>query len=273
MTWRDVARRDLRSLSRSRAGPVVALLVLLSSAGVAAGVPLVSSLPPAGSAASVVVGSALSFVLPVVALVGSYGALVGERTRGSVRFLLGLPTSRTEAYLGKYVARSLVVLVPLLVGTIGTAVVVALTYRDGSFLDALVVGLAGVPLALAFVGFGLTCSALANTDTQAVAAAIGLFVLFRVGWPVGQFLLLSRLEDPYPRPDWYFEVGRLDPINAYVAVTASVSDVSFHPLLTRAGPTVETVAVEPWFASVVLLAWAVLAPLGGSLYWQRRDMK
>jgi ABC-2 type transport system permease protein len=248
------------------------VLLVLASVGVALGVVALSATPPANSAGSVVVGSALSFVVPVVALVGTYGALVGERTTGSVRFLLGLPNSRADAYVGKYVSRSLVVLVPLLVGTLAAAVVVALGYRDGSFVDTLLLGVAGVPFALAFVGFGLTCSAVAETDTRAVAAAIGAFVLFRAGWPALQFLYLSRLEEQYPRPATYFELGRLNPINAYVAVTASSVDVEFHPLLTRPGPTVDTVAIEQWFAALVLLGWAALAPLFGYVYWRRRDM-
>jgi ABC-2 type transport system permease protein len=251
----------------------VAVFLLLASVGVAVGVLVVSYRPPDSSAAMVVVGSALSFVVPVVALVGTYGALVGERTTGSVRFLLGLPNSRTDAYLGKYVSRALVVLVPLLVGTLVGAVVVALGYENGSFLDALLLGVAGVPFALAFVGMGLTCSAIADTDTRAVAAAIGAFVLFRAGWPALQFVLLTRVDEQFPRPEWYFELGRLNPINAYVAVTTATADGDlFHPLLTRPGPNVDTVAVEPWFGAVVLLAWAALAPIGGYLYWRRRDL-
>ncbi len=272
MSLLDIVRRDLRSAYRSRATPAVAVFLLLASVGVAVGVLVVSYRPPASTAATVVVGSALSFVVPIVALVGTYGALVGERTTGSVRFLLGLPNSRTDAYLGKYVSRSLVVLVPLLAGTLAASVVVALSYENGSFLDALLLGVAGVPFALAFVGMGLTCSAIADTDARAVAAAIGAFVVFRAGWPALQSILLTRVEEPYPRPEWYFEVGRLNPINAYVAATSAVTDVEFHPLLTRPGPNVDSVVVEPWFAAAVLLAWAVLAPVGGYLYWRQRDM-
>ena len=272
MTWRDVVRRDLRSAYRSRAAPAVAVFLLLASVGAAIGILLVSYSSPANSAGSVVVGSALSFVVPVVALMGTYGALVGERTTGSVRFLLGLPNSRADAYLGKYVSRALVVLVPLLVGTLATALVVVFGFRDGSFLDAMLLGVAGVPFALAFVGVGLTCSAIADTDTRAVAAAVGAFVAFRVGWPALQFVLLSRLEDQYPRPEWYFELGRINPINAYVAVTTATVDVEFHPLLTRPGPNVDSVVVDPWFGAAVLVAWALLAPVGGYLYWRRRDL-
>lgn len=272
MTWHDVVRRDLRSAYRSRAAPAVAVFLLLASVGVALGVVGISATPPDNSAGGVVLGSVLSFVVPVVALVGSYGALVGERTTGSVRFLLGLPNSRADAYLGKYASRGLVVLVPLLVGSLGAATVVAVAYRDGSFLDAMVVGVAGVPFALAFVGLGLTCSAIADTEPRAVAAAVGAFVLFRVGWPAVQFVLLSRVDEQYPRPEWYFQVGRLNPINAYVAATAAPTNVEFHPLLTRPGPNVDSVVVEPWFSAAVLVAWALLAPVGGYLYWRRRDV-
>jgi ABC-2 type transport system permease protein len=328
MTWRDVVRRDLLSVYRSRVGTAVTAVLALSTvvaAGFFALVPNVGVLGPVGglltlvvllglvflgsprSIAAVVglftalalglalalapetpangefrppmrlavqaVGGGLSFLLPLVALLGSYGALVGERASGSVRFLLGLPNSRADAYVGKYVSRALVVCVPLVVGLALTGLIVQVTFEDGSMLGVLGVAAVSVPYGLLFVGIGLTASSYADTPTRAVAVVVSAFTILRAGWPAVQWLGLQGVRDPYPRPEWFFWIGRLNPINAYVKLTTLFADFEYgHPLLTQADDVVVPVATSHWFAAVVLLAWTVLAPVAGLLYFDERDL-
>jgi ABC-2 type transport system permease protein len=228
---------------------------------------------PDNRMAVLVVSGALSMVLPLVGLIGSYAALVGERTTGSVRFLLGLPNSREDAYLGKYLSRSLVVLVPLVAGVLLAAVVVGTSFEDGSFLALVGVGLVSVPYALVFVGIGLTASAVADTDNRAVAMVVGAFVVLRAGWPALQWVGLQSLPrmQRYPRPEWYFWFGRVNPINAYVKASEAFLASDGHPLITEARG-LSSVAITLEFALFVLLAWAVAAPLVGYWYFQRRDL-
>ena len=144
MSWREVARRDVRSVYRSRTGPAVAALVALFTVvpvglmALAADIEMVAAVggvltvgallalvffgtprsiaafvvvftglavlwtaaianpqnPPDMGLAVIGVGGGLSLVIPIVAMLASYAAIVGERTTGSVRFLFGLPNSR-----------------------------------------------------------------------------------------------------------------------------------------------------------------------------------
>ena len=247
---------------------VLAVVVTLALRDPNAGV---GARPGVGTAV-LVAGGGLAFLLPLVGLVGSYAALVGERETGSVRFLLGLPNSRDDAYVGKLLARSTVVCVPLVVCLLLTGVIVALTFRDGSFLAMAGLTAVSIPYALLFVGIGLTASAYAETSNRAVAVVLAVFAVLRGGWPAVQFLMLTGVEDAYPRPEWYFWVGRLNPINAYVKLTTLFAEFEYgHPLITASGE-VATVATTHWFAAVVLLAWTVLAPVAGLLYFRRRDL-
>jgi ABC-2 type transport system permease protein len=129
--------------------------------------------------AVVVAGGGLSFLLPLVGLVGSYAALVGERETGSVRFLLGLPNSRDDAYLGKFVARALVVCVPLVAALLLTGLVTLLTFQNGSLLAMVGLAVVSVPYAVLFVGIGLTASAYADSSNRAVAVVITVFAVLR----------------------------------------------------------------------------------------------
>lgn len=223
--------------------------------------------------AVVTIGGGLSLLLPLVGLVGSYAAIVGERETGSVRFLLGLPNSRDDAYFGKFVSRATVVCVPLVVCLLLTGVIVALTFEGGSFLAIAGIAVLSIPYSVLFVGIGLTASAYADSSNRAVAVVIAIFVTLRLGWPATQHLLLEALENPYPRPELYFWIGRLNPINAYVKLTTLFAEFEYgHPLVTQPAESVATVATTHWFAAVVLLAWTALAPLAGLFYFRERDL-
>ena len=255
------------------AGVVVAFTALAIVMTLALAEPQSGRFRPPMELAVVTIGSALSFLLPLVCLVGSYAALVGERETGSVRFLLGLPNSRDDAYFGKYLSRATVVLVPLVVCLALTGVIVATTFRNGSFLGILGLTLVSIPYALLFVGIGLTASAYADTSNRAVAVVIAAFVVLRAGWPALQFVLMQGVENRFPKPEWYFWIGRLNPINAYVKLTTMFANVEYgHPLVTTPHETLSTVATSYPFAAAVLLVWTVLAPLAGVVYFGNRDL-
>lgn len=273
MTWLDVLRRDLRCVARSRMGPLVATVLLLCTVGVVAVIALLAPAerPPGNRQAVLVVGSLLSFVVPLAALMGSFSAIVGERTTGSVRFLFGLPNSRSDAFLGKFLSRSVLVLGPLAVGTLATAAIVSTTFDEGSFVAIALLGVVSAVFGLLFVGLGLTASTLANSDTQAVGLVVGAFALFRAGWPAMQWVGLQSMADAYPRPEWYYWVGRVNPMNAYVRVTQAFADFEYHPLVTRP-PDGGLAATSLEFALAVLVVWTVAAPVLGALYIRRRDL-
>ena len=322
MSWREVARRDVLSVYRSRTGPAVAALVALftvvlvglmalaaDTATVAAvgGVVTVGVLlgmvflgtprsiaavvvvftglallwtaaiadpqnSPGMDDAVVMVGGAMSLVVPIVALLASYAAIVGERTTGSIRVLFGLPNSRQGAYAGKYLSRAAVVCVPLLVGLPLAAVIVGSSFENGSFLGMLGLLFVTLPYALLFVGLGLAASAWADTDNLAVAVVVSVYALFRVGWPSAQWLAIEiSTGQHYDRPEWYFWLGRVNPMNAYVRLTTTFRPGDDHPLLTVPDEGVAQVATSAEFALVVVIVWAVAAPLVGLGYVRRRD--
>ena len=237
--------------------------------------------PPTREMAVVGLGSALSLVLPLVAMLGTYAALVGERERGSVRFLYGLPNARDDVYLAKYLSRAAFVVVPLVAGLALSAVVATFTFEPGAALALLGIAVVSVPYALLFVGAGMTASALGDSENQTVALVVAILVAFRAAWPALQWLSLQPLRDPHPRPEYYFWLGRLNPMNAYVKLTTAFVDGHVHhPLLTSPegygyeAPTSTglSLATSHELASVVVLAWTVVVPLVGLAYYRRRDL-
>ena len=323
MSWREVARRDVLSVYRSRIGPAVAALVALFTVvpvglmALAADIELVAAVggvltvgallalvffgtprsiaafvvaftglavlwtaaiadpqnPPDMGAAVVGVGGGLALVVPIVAMLASYAAIVGERTTGSVRFLFGLPNSRQGAYAAKYLSRAGVVCVPLVVGLLLAAVIVGASFENGSYLGMVGLLFVTLPYALLFVGVGLAASAWADTDNLAVAVVVSVYALFRVGWPSAQWLAIEiSAARHYEPPAWYFWLGRVNPMNAYARLTAVfIPDGGGFPLISMPDEGVAPIATSAEFALLVVVVWAGLAPLVGIGYVRRRD--
>ena len=158
MSLRTVVEDDLLRLRRSPLGWGVALSVLAPTAGIAAIMVLLELVDVTGGPAApfdnimMTVAVLLSFLLPFVAMLGSYSAIVYERESGSVRFLLGLPNSRWDAYAGKYVSRTVLLVVSILAGFLTLALVGFGILTDPSASGLLLFVLATAQVAVEFAG-------------------------------------------------------------------------------------------------------------------------
>lgn len=284
MSWETVLRDDLLGMRRSRLGWGVGAAVFVFTGAVGVLLVLQSvAQPPEAEApmfdpVMLADGAVLALVVPFVAMLGSYSAIVHERERGSVRFLLGLPNSRLDAYAGKYLSRTVVYVLATVVGFAVLGALAAVLLREPAPVEFLLfVGLT-LLYGLVFVGFGLAASAVLDTETSVTAGIISVYVVFRGGWMLLQWGAL-RLTQPrteafrQPYPDWYFFLGRANPMNAY----AKLVDTLFNegrpiPLITGPEPSVNTVATGEGYAVAVLVVWAVVVPVLGYLRFRNRDV-
>jgi ABC-2 type transport system permease protein len=282
MSLRTVVEGDLLDVRRSRLGQSVALCLVLMTGGIVALVALAAAASPPEVQAPqfdpilLVIGYVLSFLLPFVAMLASYSAIIHERDQGSIRFLLGLPNSRLDAYAGKYVSRSALLVGSLVVGLVVTLAVGIAVLREPSIGAFLTVAALTLVYGLLFIGFGLAISSNFSTETRVTSGIISVYVGFRAGWMALQWGLL-RVTQPrgerfvQPHPEWYYWLGRLNPMNAYNKLLEStLTDDQFSPVLTT--PQIETAATSDWFALVVLLGWTVAVPVLGYLGFRGRDV-
>ncbi|WP_330631316.1 ABC transporter permease subunit [Halocatena halophila] len=238
---------------------------------------------PSMDTAVVGVGSLLSLTIPVVALLSSYATIIGERNSGSIRFLVGLPNSRSDAFVGKFISRSLVVVIPLVLGLLLAGIIVELTYQSGSFLSMLGLAAVSIPYALVFVGLGLTASTYGNSIYQVVAIVVAALATLRIGWTAIRFLLVWDTNPPHP--EWFYWIASLNPFNAYITLTSQFTTTNaHHPLLGYPSDRIfvdgtvqiisntETIAKTPAVAAVVLLGWMVITPLFGYFQFKKADL-
>jgi Cu-processing system permease protein len=113
-----------------------------------------------------------SLLVPLVALVLSHDAIVGERERNTLGLLLSLPVGRFEVVLAKLIGRGLALTAAVVLG-LGAAMVVS----DPASAETLL-ALTGptLLLGLAFLSIGLAISSL--TRRQVAAASVVVVVWF-----------------------------------------------------------------------------------------------
>ncbi|MCE3607920.1 ABC transporter permease [Massilia sp. P8910] len=122
--------------------------------------------------------SLVIYLVPLIALILGYDAIVGERERGSLELMLSMPITRFEILLGKYcgLAAALAMSTVLGFGAGLLPLAAELTVRDG-YHYAGFVGSA-ILMGMAFLSISMLVSVLALDRVRASGVAIGLWFFF-----------------------------------------------------------------------------------------------
>lgn len=272
MSWTVIARTDLLRARRSRllgatvASYVLALIVL------AVGLSWVDEgLTAAGAIAHTIALS--EWLVPAVGFAIGYGAIVNERERRTIQHLVTGPHTRREVLIGKFVARSLLLGVAILVGSLVSAILIAASFGD--FRPHLFgyLRMTGTTLlfGMAIVGLAVGISAMSRRPVRAATASLGAFIAFVFLWDLvagGSYVLAyGRLPGSASPPGWYYFLIRLNPIEAYVSLL--VNGFGFLDSAELDGGA--------WYLAdgsmlLILLAWLVLPLSVGYHRFARSDL-
>lgn len=201
--------------------------------------------------------SLVIYLVPLIALVLGYDAIVGERERGSLDLLLSMPITRLELLLGKYFG---------LAGALGVSTVVGfgiagaiLSYRIG--IDALFhyTGfiVSAVLLGMAFLAMAVLVSVMVRDRVAASGMAIALWFFFVL---VYDLLLLGLLVATEGRTTLNFfpMLLMLSPADVFRILNIfGFEDVRRLYGLATVFP--ETLA-NPWLLGSVMMLW-IIVPL------------
>lgn len=257
-----IARKEFEDAIRSRALMVMATLfavVLAMLVYYQLYVTHEAQLSQIRTAESVIswITTQMTILVPVLGVMLGYKAIVAERESGSLQLLVTLPHTRRDVVLGKFLGRSAVVILSVLVGF----AVVGIQFAASSELfSASIYAIAAVKTAIVgvtFVAIAIAFSTAMRTSMMAMWGSIGLTLLFVFLWDSVLVLAESFVErtpenspvGPVSElPDWYYLIKRLNPRHAFQDATAfGVEPGAFY--------------LEPWFAVVILGGWLVV-PLG-----------
>jgi ABC-2 type transport system permease protein len=228
MTSAQIARKDFEDAVRSRMiwAAVAVFVVLMGIIGASAATNDLSAADPT-LIITLFANIGGQLLVPIIALMIGYMAIVGERQSGSLRVLFGLSHDRRDVFVGKLASRIGVILVATLVACV-VAVVMALVLFD-SVPVATFLGFVAITLLLgaAFTAIAVGVSAATESRMQAMGGAIGSFVSFTMLWHplvAGIHYLLEGELAGLEAPNWYFFLLRLNPLEAYTQVSSSLAD-------------------------------------------------
>lgn len=122
--------------------------------------------------------SLVIYLVPLIALMLGFDAIVGERERGSLGLLMSLPVTRAEILVGKYAGLAAALVASTVAGFGVAAAVLAADLEPSAFLIYLGFVGSAVLLGLAFLSLAVLISVHASTRAGASGVAIGLWLFF-----------------------------------------------------------------------------------------------
>ena len=134
--------------------------------------------------------SLVIYLIPLIALLLGFDAIVGERERGSLDLLLALPVTRLELLLGKYLGLAVALTLSTLAGFALMVVLLWQQFGWAGLFQALGFVLSSILLGLVFLSLALFVSVVSRERTRASGFAIALWFGFVL---VFDLLLLGLL--------------------------------------------------------------------------------
>jgi len=122
------------------------------------------------------------YLLPLIALMLSFDALVGEFERGTMLLLLTYPVARWQVIMGKFFGHMMILLAAVAVGYGGAAVITVLFTDNGieGWQAYLTMMGSSLLLGAVFIALGYLVSVLVRERSTAAGAAVVLWLIFVV---------------------------------------------------------------------------------------------
>ncbi len=276
MTWLSVARKDFIDARRSKGlwaliAVYVGLLALLVYA---------ASSHDTMTDILQVLSFVGIFIIPISALVVAYLAIAGERESGSIKFLLGLPNTRFDLVIGKFVGRSAVVSLGLLLAFVIAALEGIFMLQSIDFTVFAEFFLLLLYFGVTYVAIAVGLSAACASRSRAMASSVGIFFIFNVLWTIPPISPSSALRfiahdqlGIQLSPRIYEFVYLVSPSYAFQRASGLVfsGGAMYHFRVLKHGAVVPFY-LKQWFMLVILGAWLVVPLALGYLSFERADL-
>ena len=273
MIW-ILALKELRDGLRNRW--VAAAIILLATLAIV--LSLMGSAPTGSvkvSALDITVINLASlsvYLIPLIALMLSFDALVGEFERGTMLLLLTYPVTRWQVIMGKFVGHALILFIAIFAGY-GGAFFFMVVMGDGS-IDGwqayFMMMTSSLLLGSVFISLGYLVSVLVKERATAIGSAIGLWLIFVVLYDLILFGALLLDKQQVIGQKLFSTLMLISPTDSYRILNLSMFDgvsqsAGIAGLASNAG-------MSSGLLVGVILMWIII-PLVTTLYiFQKREL-
>ncbi|PXX96411.1 ABC transporter permease [Halomonas sp. LBP4] len=257
-----VARKEFQDGLRNRWVLAIALILAALAVGIAwFGAAASGGLGFTSLATTLVSLSTLAvFLIPLIALLLAFDAVVGEQEAGTLLLLLTYPLSRTALLLGKFLGHGLILGAATALG-FGIAGGVIAVGAEGVDLRELAASLgrlilSSVLLGWVFLAFAYLISVWVGEKARAAGLALGVWFLFVLVFDLGLLALLVSVDSG---ADWLPWLLLLNPTDGFRLINM----VGFDAAQAHTGVTAiaQGGAFQVGWLLLVLVGW-IAAPLG-----------
>ena len=207
------------------------------------------------------------YLLPLIALMLAYDALVGEFERGTMLLLLSYPVARWQVVLGKFLGHMAILLVAILFGYGGVGLLVEFTGGGApeSRLAYFAMMMNSALLGAGFIGLGYLVSVLAGERATAAGLAVALWLGLVVFYDLALLGLLLADESQVVGEAMFTALLAINPTDAYRLVTLSAAE----SVRMAAGLADGDAGTGVRIAFTSIAAW-VIVPLGITVFLFQR---
>lgn len=210
------------------------------------------------------------YLVPLIALMLSFPALVGELERGTLLLLLTYPVARWQIVVGKFVGHLAILMLAVLVGYGAPAIVTGLQVDNGwvGWQSYLAMMGSSVLLGAAFIALGYLVSASVRERATAAGLAIGVWLVFVVLYDIGLLGLLLADGDQRISPVLFSSLMLINPTDAYRIFNLMGSEGA--SLVSGLAGLADQVRLSVMLPIAVITLW-VVAPLAAAtaLFYRR----
>ena len=271
-----LAAKELRDGLRNRwvAAAILLLATLSLSLAFLGSAPVGTVKAGALSVTIASLSSLTVYLLPLIALLLAYDALVGEAERGTLLLLLTYPVARWQVVLGKFLGHVAILAVAILFGygavLLGLALTGNGTAAAGEWQAFGAMMASSLLLGAAFLALGYLPSALVRERATAAGAAIGLWLVFVVLYDLTLLGLLIADEGQRIGQALISTLLVINPTDAYrlfnLAGSDGVGQVSGMAGLASAG------GFGPAIPLLAILAWVALPLAATVLVFRKKEI-
>lgn len=226
------------------------------------------------SLSTVSLSSLSVFLIPLIALLLSYDALVGEVDQGTMLLLLSYPISRHDVVIGKFVGQVAIIAFATIFGYGLSGVLTALSQDvmppDHAWWSLGVLVLSSIVLGAIFIALGLMCSAMARNRGIAAGAVVALWLFFVI---IFDLLLLGSLvsgADEMLSPEAFSGFLLANPTDIFRMI--NMGSVSGSGLVGGMAEVSASAGLSSSLLWSSMLVWCVAPIMIGAFMFKRRDI-
>jgi Cu-processing system permease protein len=213
------------------------------------------------------------FLLPLIALLISHDAVVGEMERGTMLLLLSYPVARWQVVMGKFLGQVAILGLATVLGYGAAAVAVLAAGNpvgaEGWQAFALMIG-SSVLLGAAFVALGMLASTLVRDRGTAAGIAVGLWLLMVLIWDMALLGLLVADAGERMTAGMVDAALLLNPADAYRLL--NLAGLPGLGEMSGMAGIAEGTALTPPVLFAALLAWVLVPLAAASTVFSRREL-